>query len=93
MVEMRDADDRDSLPRRGFTRDQSFRVPSDWRPAVDEVREMQWQVSIVQVTGRRSDGGFIYTFGGRSSTPAFFMWRGAVPTTTPEPTSTATLQP
>jgi LysM repeat protein len=93
MVEMRDADDRDSLPRRGFTRDQSFRVPANWRPAVDEMRRMSWQVSIVQVTGRRSDGGFIYAFGGLSSTPAFFLWQGAVPTSTPRPTPTATPEP
>jgi LysM repeat protein len=92
MVEMRDADDRDSLPRRGFTRDQSFRVPADWRPAVDEMRRMSWKVSIVQVTGRRSDGGFIYTFGGLSSVPAHFLWQGAVPTSTPRPTPAATAE-
>lgn len=86
MVEMRDADDRDSLPRRGFTRDQSFRVPPDWRPAVDERRQMEWTVSIIQATGRRSDGGLIYTFGGQSSRPSYFLWQGAVPTATPRPT-------
>lgn len=93
MIEMRDADDRDSLPRRGFTRDQSFRVPADWRPAVDEMRRMSWKVSIVQVTGRRSDGGFIYTFGGLSSAPGHFSWQGAIPTSTPRPTPTATAEP
>jgi LysM repeat protein len=93
MIEMRDEDDRNSLPRRGFTRDQSFRVPPDWRPAVDEMRQMSWKVSIVQVTGRRSDGGFIYTFGGLSSPPAFFQWQGAPPTATPQPTPTLTVEP
>ncbi len=93
MIEMRDTDDRDSLPRRGFTRDQSFRVPAGWRPAVDEMRRMQWQVSIVQVTGRRSDGGFVYTFGGNSSAPSFFTWQGAIPTQTPAPTPTPAATP
>ncbi len=93
MVEMRDEDKRDGLPRRGFTRDQSFRVPPDWRPQADEMRHMSWKVSIVNVTGRRSDGGFIYTFNGLSSPPAFFQWQGAPPTATPRPTTTPTLEP
>jgi hypothetical protein len=76
MVEMRDADDRDALPRRGFTRDPFFRVPPDWRPDFDQASRMEWTVSIVRVTGRRSDGGFVYTFGGRSSVPAWFVWEG-----------------
>lgn len=93
MVEMRDADNRDSLPRRGFTRDPSFRVPAEWRPQLDELRRMEWTVSIVRVTGRRSDGGFIYTFGGNRSAPAYFLWQGAVPTPTPRPTLTPAPQP
>lgn len=93
MVEMRDAGDRDSLPRRGFTRDQSFRVPQDWRPAVDERRQMEWTVSIIQATGRRSDGGLIYTFGGQSSRPSYFFWQGAAPTATPRPTATPSPEP
>lgn len=93
MVEMRDADDRDSLPRRGFTRDQSFHVPENWRPAVDERRQMEWTVSIIQATGRRSDGGLIYTFGGQSSPPSYFLWQGAVPTPTPRPTTTPSPEP
>ncbi len=93
MVELRDADNRDSLPRRGFTRDPSFRVPVEWRPALDEMRRMSWAVSIVRVTGRRSDGGFIYTFGGNSSAPATFLWQGAIPTATPHPTLTPTPEP
>jgi LysM repeat protein len=90
MVEMRDAYDRDSLPRRGFTRDPSFRVPGEWRPELNEMRRMEWLASIVQVTGRRSDGGLIYTFGGNSSRPSFFLWQGAMPTATPNPTVTPT---
>jgi hypothetical protein len=86
MVEMRDAGDRDSLPRRGFTRDPSFRVPADWRPTAEELRRMQWTVSIVRVTGRRSDGGFTYTFGGSASVPSYFLWQGMIPTQTPTPT-------
>ncbi len=79
MVELRDMDDRDSLPRRGFTRDQSFRVPAEWRPMTAEARLMEWRVSIVQVTGRRSDGGFIYAFRGTAGTPSHFIWQGAAP--------------
>jgi len=93
MIELRDLDDRDSLPQRGFTRDPSFRLPAEWRPEVEALRRMQWTVSIVQVTGRRSDGGFIYTFGGKSSSPATFQWQGAAPTATPTPTSTPTPTP
>lgn len=93
MVEISDADDRDGLPRRGFTRDPFFRVPRDWRPAMDEIRRLEWKVSIVQETGRRSDGGLIYTFGGNSSRPSYFMWQGAVPTPTPRPTATSTPEP
>ncbi len=93
MIEMSDADDRDSLPRRGFTRDPFFRVPQDWRPTINEVRRMEWKVSIIQETGRRSDGGLIYTFGGNSSRPSYFLWQGAVPTPTPSPTVTPTPEP
>ena len=93
MIEMSDADDRDSLPRRGFTRDPFFRVPQEWRPTTNEVRRMEWKVSIIQETGRRSDGGLIYTFGGNSSRPSYFMWQGAVPTPTPSPTATSTPEP
>lgn len=85
MVELRDVENRDSLPHRGFTRDPSFRVPQEWRPEVEATRRMEWLVSIVQVTGRRSDGGFIYTFGGRSSQKAYFLWEGAIATITPRP--------
>jgi len=92
MVELRDADERDSLPKRGFTRDPSFRLPLEWRPQVDEVRRMQWTVSIIQVTGRRSDGGFTYTFGGQRSQPASFLWQGAIPTPTSVPTAAPTLE-
>ena len=76
MVEMRDVDDRDSLPHRGFTRDQSLRLPDEWRPSGAGQRHMQWRVSIVAVTGRRSDGGFIYTFRGTAGAPSHFFWEG-----------------
>ena len=77
MVEVRDVDDRDSLPHRGFTRDQSLRLPDEWRPSGDEPRRMEWRVSIVAVTGRRSDGGFIYTFRGTAGAPSYFIWGGS----------------
>jgi LysM repeat protein len=93
MVELSDEDEPDSLPYRGFTRDTTFRLPEEWRPDVAEPHQMRWRVSIVQVTGRRSDGGFIYTVGGRASADEFFTWLGAVPTPTPTATPTATATP
>ncbi len=92
MVELADLDRVDSLPYRGFTRDTAFQIPGSWRPPLDEVHTLRWQVSIVRVTGRRNDGLPIYKYGGESSAPAFFSWQGAVPTPTPLPTSTATPQ-
>lgn len=88
MVEMLDLNAVDSHPRRAFTRQTSFQTPSTWRPEVPEERLIRWRVSIVQVTGKRSDGGFIYTYGGESSADGFFLWTGAVPTPTPTPTAT-----
>ncbi len=93
MVEMLDLDTGDALPLRGFTRDTSFRVPAEWRPAVPEARAMRWLVSIVQVNGRRSDGAFTYSYGGDASTPGFFTWQGAVPTPTATPSPTLTPEP
>lgn len=95
MVEVTDLTDVDSFPHRAFTRQNSFRVPVDWRPQVDENHYFRWRVSIVQVTGEREDGSFIYTFGGRESADSYFYWLGAVPTPTPtpSPTATPTLQP
>ncbi|MBK8901551.1 MAG: LysM peptidoglycan-binding domain-containing protein [Anaerolineaceae bacterium] len=90
MVELTNMDNLDSLPYRGFTRDTAYRVPASWRPTTVEHFQMRWRVSIVQVTGTRSDGLPIYTFGGSSSADAFFTWQGAVPTATPTATSTPT---
>lgn len=90
MVEVTDLDEVDSLPYRGFTRDTAFQLPSTWRPAVEEAHTLQWRVSIVVVNGRRADGLPIYTYGGQSSTPAYFSWEGAIPTPTPLPTATPT---
>lgn len=95
MVELTDMDTLDAMPHRAFTRDNALRVPDSWRPIVPEMHEMRWRVSIVKVTGEREDGGFIYTYGGRSSDDAFFTWLGAIPTATPTltPTPTVTAEP
>jgi LysM repeat protein len=93
MVELTDLTDLDSHPLRGFTRDNAFRVPGDWRPDEPADHRFRWRVSIILVTGRREDGGFIYTFGGRSSEDAYFTWLGAIPTATPTPTLTPTPTP
>ena len=90
MVELMDMNTRDDLPQRGFTRDNSLRVPSGWRPVEPELHELCWRVSIVNVTGTRADGLPIYTFGGEESEPACFSWLGAPPTATPTPTFTPT---
>lgn len=90
MIELTDLDQLDSLPLRAFTRDTSFKVPSHWRPDIPETHEMRWRVSIVNVTGKRSDGGIIYEYGGRSSEDSLFFWLGAEPTPTPTATPTST---
>ncbi|MCA9933821.1 MAG: LysM peptidoglycan-binding domain-containing protein [Ardenticatenaceae bacterium] len=93
MVELLDLDAVDQPPYRAFTRDTAFHVPSDWRPDMVETHLFRWRVSIVQVTGHRSDGQFIYTYGGETSEDGSFSWLGAVPTPTPTPTATPTLTP
>lgn len=99
MVELTDEDVADSLPLRDFTRDTSFKVPPEWRPALfePESHQFRWRVSIVQVTGERADGVFTYTYGGRASGDAYFTWLSATPTPTPTPTplptATPTLEP
>jgi hypothetical protein len=93
MVELADTNLLDTLPHRAFTRDTSLIVPADWRPDVPETHQLCWRVSIVNVTGYRSDGLPIYTFGGNSSHPACFDWLGAPPTATPTPTFTPSPTP
>jgi LysM repeat protein len=92
MVEVSDINEIDSLPRRGFTRDTSIQLPSYWRPEAPVSHLMRWRVSIVQVTGQRSDGAKIYTYGGQRSSDAYFSWFGAAPTPTRQPTPTVAPQ-
>lgn len=93
MVELIDRSIEGARPHRGFTRENAFQLPHTWRPTVEEEHEFGWRVSIVHVTGQREDGGFIYTFGGRSSQEGHFVWAGAIPTPTPTPTATAMPEP
>ncbi len=95
MVEVRNLSVPDHPPMRTFTRDTAVRVPLNWRPQVAEMQLFRWRVSIVQVTGERADGQFIYTYGGETSPQSTFYWLGAVPTPTPTatPTSTSTSIP
>jgi LysM repeat protein len=86
MVEVADLDLLDVPPYRGFTRDNAYHLPGDWRPDVPETHTFQWRVSIVQITGERADGQPIYEYGGRFSQPATFNWLGAIPTVTPTST-------
>ncbi|MCB0036868.1 MAG: LysM peptidoglycan-binding domain-containing protein, partial [Anaerolineales bacterium] len=91
MIEVTDLTDPTAHPRRGFTRSNSFQLPSSWRAPENAVHEFRWRVSIVHVTDFRADGSPIYTYGGRTSADATFFWLGAVPTATP--TATPTLTP
>ena len=77
MVEVTDLSDVDSHPLRAFTRETVFQLPDSWQPTTADTHEFRWRVSIVQVTGRRADGSFIYTFGGNSSEDGYFQWSGA----------------
>ena len=92
MVEVVDVTDVDSFPHRAFTRDTALVLPAQWQPAVTDVHRFRWNVRIVQVTGRRTDGSFIRSFGGRTSADSFFTWEGAIrvptPTQTPEAAAT-----
>lgn len=93
MVELTDLSEPDSHALRAFTRQNSFQAPSSWRPPIVEYHQFRWRVSIVQVTGQRQDGTFIYTYAGRPSSERTFTWLGAIPTPTPTPTPTLTPTP
>ena len=75
MLELTDLSKVDSHPRRAFTRQNSFQIPDDWAPLEPGVHDIRWRVSIVRITDQRSDGSFIYTFGGESSDDAYFSWK------------------
>jgi LysM repeat protein len=76
MVEVTNLTLVDSHPFRGFTRQSSFVVPTAWHAPVAEEHTFRWRVSIVRVTGQRSDGSFTYTYGGNPSHDGFFTWLG-----------------
>ncbi len=90
MIELVNLTDLDSYPRRGFTRQTSFRVPSDWRPVELEPQAFRWNVRLVRVVAQRADGAFVREFDGWPSHDGFFTWHGAAPEPTPLPTGTAT---
>jgi LysM repeat protein len=79
MVELTNLTLVDSHPFRAFTRQSSFVVPGAWGPPLTGVASgestYRWRVSIVRVTGQRSDGSFTYTYGGNPSQDALFTWR------------------
>lgn len=74
MIELTNLSEIDSHPRRSFTRQNSFQLPTDWKPTESADHEIRWRVSIVRITDQREDGSFIYTFGGESSDDAYFEW-------------------
>jgi LysM repeat protein len=83
MVEVADLDEIDSLPRRAFTRDNSFQIPASWRPEGPETHLIRWRVGVVTVTGKRSDGQNIYGYGGEFSEESLFYWSGSSEATVP----------
>jgi LysM repeat protein len=93
MIEVADLHVLDVPPHRGFTRDNAYHLPGDWRPDLPENHTIQWRVSIVRITGERTDGQPIYQYGGRFSQPATFTWLGAIPTATATPTATPSPTP
>jgi hypothetical protein len=93
MVEFTDITNVDDYPNRAFTRQTSLQIPSDWRFTIPEIHRYRWVVQIINVTGERLDGSFIYTFGGNRSEDAYFNWVGAIPTATPSPSVTPTQEP
>ena len=93
MVEVTNLNVLDVPPYRGFTRDNAYHLPSNWRPTVPQPHTFQWRVSIVQVTDQRADGQPIYHYGGRFSQTTTFTWLGAIPTATPTATPTPSPTP
>jgi hypothetical protein len=90
MVELTDLSRPDSHAHRAFTRANALAVPEEWRPDDPEGHLLRWRVSIVLVTGRRHDGSFVYTFGGRASEDRLLTWVGAIPTPSATPTPPVT---
>ena len=86
LVELVDLDDFAAYPQRAYTRDNSFRVPSNWRTDTTAAHRYQWRVTIVLVVGERQDGEYIRTFEGLPSEPRVFDWAGGPAPVTPTPT-------
>ncbi len=91
MIELTNLTLVDSHPMREFTRDNALKIPTSWRAQEESTHLYRWRVRIVNVTGQRQDGSFIYTFGGTNSEDALFYWLGAIPTATATPTPTPTV--
>ena len=72
MVEVIDLTNVDSHPRRLFTRSSGVTLPTDWVPTAEH--DFVWRVSLVEIDGRRDNGGFIYTIVGAESVPRYFSW-------------------
>ena len=68
MVEVTNLSDVSMRPFRGFVQQTSFQIPDEMISAESTYR---WRVSYVLVSGERSDGEFIYAFGGPSSESRF----------------------
>lgn len=72
MVEVIDLTNVDSHPKRLFTRSSGVTLPADWRPSVEH--DYVWRVSLVEIDGRRENGGYIYSIVGAESVPRYFSW-------------------
>jgi LysM repeat protein len=73
MVEVIDQTDVDVHPKRLFTQSAGVPLPADWAPASGEHRYV-WRVSLVEISGRRDNGGFVYSIVGAESVPKTFTW-------------------
>jgi LysM repeat protein len=74
MVELLNLSQPDSRPYRAFTRDTAVRIPLTLRPDQGQTELFRWRVTIIRVTGQRTDGQFTYTYGGNPSIEALFYW-------------------
>lgn len=73
MVEVIVTTDVDVHPKRLFTQSAGVPLPADWAPVTGE-HDYVWRVSVVEITGRRDNGGFIYSVVGAESIPRTFSW-------------------
>lgn len=73
MVEVVDLTDVDVHPYRLFTRSSAVTLPAEWAPSAN-AHDYVWRVSVVNINGRRENGGYIYSIQGAESAARTFSW-------------------